>query len=205
MWKLAAAISLALIGLVFLGTVNAQDGQVVSVDPGVGPAPKVVMMFYTGAITSPEYICTARNTQTSTNIAISSATAANPGVFTASADTGLYIDSTHILKPRITITGGTGNWTAANGTWVVNPTAATTFTIRNTSTGTELDTSSLGAVAGTLVASTTSPRFNQMHWVVRKSIFDGSNRIINVGTAYTSSGFARVPCSDRASTYLEWR
>ena len=43
-----------------------------------------------------------------------------------------------------TISGGTGNWTALNGTWTITKTGADTFTV-------PLNSTSLGAIAGTIV------------------------------------------------------
>lgn len=59
---------------------------------------------------------------------ITGATNANPSVITTSAAHGLATDD------RVTIAGSVGN-TAINGTWKVTVLTATTFTVRNESTG----------------------------------------------------------------------
>jgi len=184
-------------------TMFAQDGQLVSVDPGVGTVPKSIFFFYNGAITTPEYICIARDSVSTVSQTIASATAANPGVFTKTAH-GMFVSGSN-FRPKITISGGTGNWAAANGTWVATALDADTFTIASMSTGTSLDTSTFGAVTGTLTFSTNAPLQTSPVWLIRKFSFDGSNRVINVAEAYTSSGYSANICANRASATFEWK
>lgn len=70
-------------------------------------------------------------------ITISAATNANPVVFTANAH-GLSTGD------GITISGGTGNWAAVNGSWTITVTGANTFSI-------PVDSTTFGAITGTLV------------------------------------------------------
>lgn len=71
------------------------------------------------------------------SITISAATNANPVVFTSNSH-GLSTGD------GITISGGTGNWTAVNGSWTITVTGANTFSI-------PVDSTAFGAVTGTLV------------------------------------------------------
>lgn len=102
------------------------------------------------------------------SLSVSTATAANPGVFTT---------ATHNAVPgaRVTISGGTGSWAAANGDWIVNTVpATTTFSVAALTTGTALDTTGFGALAGTVVAT-----FVPVHVMVTK---DGGTNTVGAGT-----------------------
>lgn len=74
------------------------------------------------------------------SISISSATNANPVVFTTATAHGLTSGE------RYTISGATVGWTGVNGVFVVTVTSTTTFSIPVNSTG-------FGALSGTLVVS----------------------------------------------------
>lgn len=102
------------------------------------------------------------------NLSVSSATAANPGVFTT---------ATHnfVVGERVTISGGTGNWAAANGNWIINTVpATTTFSVAALTTGTALDTTSFGALSGTVVVTAVP-----VHVMVTK---DGGTPTVGAGT-----------------------
>lgn len=81
-------------------------------------------------------------------VSISAATNANPVVLTTSSAIPHYFTT----GQQVTISGGTGAWAAINGTWTVMVISATTFSIPVNSTA-------LGALAGTIVATSlaTSP------------------------------------------------
>lgn len=72
------------------------------------------------------------------SVSISSATNANPVVFTTA--TNHYLTS----GQRITISGATGSWVPVNGSFVVTVISATTFSI-------PVDSSGFGALTGTLI------------------------------------------------------
>jgi len=74
------------------------------------------------------------------SISITSATNANPVVFTVAAGHGFATGE----GPVITISGGTGAWTVVNGSFVATILSPTTFSIAVNSTA-------IGAVAGTIV------------------------------------------------------
>ena len=85
----------------------------------------------------------------SATASITAATNANPAVFTTAAapQTG----------DLITIRGATGSWTGANGIWLVIQQSPTTFTVcvgTPSCSGTYLDSTSFGALSGSLVLQT---------------------------------------------------
>lgn len=119
------------------------------------------------------YTCRAASVQpTSPSISIASATNANPVVFTVTAGHGFNSSST----PQVTISGGTGNWTGANGTYTATIVSSTTFSIAVNSTA-------YGAVAGTLVYTSRAPLTTNRIWSVQYFAYDGSNNIIWSGWA----------------------
>lgn len=136
------------------------------------------------------YVCQARSVQpTSTRLTVASASNANPVVFTVSGGHGL---STSAL-PTVVISGGTGNWTAVNGTFTATVINTTTFSIAVNST-------SLGALAGTVVADTTAPLITAGVWSVMKLVYDGSNNLI--WTGYVGGGPGeRNTCSAAPTQY----
>jgi len=110
------------------------------------------------------YMCKARSIQpTVSRLSISAATNANPVVFTS---TGHGFSTLQL--PLVTISGGTGNWTAVNGTFTATIIDANTFSIPVNST-------SLGALAGTVVLDTTAPRTTSSIWSVAKLTYTGTN------------------------------
>lgn len=122
------------------------------------------------------YLCQARSVQpTATRITIASATNANPVVFTVSGGHGFNTNS----LPIVTISGGTGNWTAVNGTATATILSSTTFSI-------PINSTSLGALAGTVVADTYAPLTTASVWSVMKLAYDGSNNL--VWTGYVGGG-----------------
>lgn len=110
------------------------------------------------------YMCKARSVQpTVSRLSISAATNANPVVFTSTAH-----GFSTLQLPLVTISGGTGNWTAVNGTFTATIIDANTFSIAVNST-------SLGALAGTVVLDTTAPRTTSSIWSVAKFTYTGTN------------------------------
>ena len=134
-------------------------------------------------------LCKAQSLQpTSASISIASATNASPVVFTVSGGHGLSTKS----RPLVTISSGTGNWTAVNGTFTATPINTTTFSIA-------VDSTAFGAVAGTLVFTTRAPRLTQSIWSVAVYTWSGS---IPTGTFwYNGSPGSLTTCSAAPTQY----
>lgn len=165
--------------------------------------PFSTVMFYDGS-NRLEYLCQAYASQRPYQLTVASATNASPGVFTTAAH-GMYI-ANWPYKPKVSISGGTGNWTVANASWVLIPTSTTEFTLVSLA-GVPFNTSALGAVTGTLVVVISTPRTNANHWFLRKFSYDASSNNIGVLTGYDSTvGLGMARCDDRATDGLiEWR
>lgn len=147
-----------------------------------------IVLGYSG--TNIVYICKALSLQpTSPSIAVASATNANPVVFTISGGHGFDLNS----KPSITVSGGTGNWTAANGTFTATPINSTTLSIAINSTA-------FGAVTGTIVFTTRSPRITQPVWNVQSVAYDSSSNVIWTGWA-SGSPQRTFTCTGAPSQY----
>lgn len=143
---------------------------------------------YTGA--NLIYICYARSHQfqQSAQISISAASNASAAVLT-SASHGFDTHS----RPNITISGGTGNWTAINGTFVATIVNANTFSI-------PVDSTTFGALTGTIRFTTFAPRTNQQMWAVKQFSYDTSNNLVWSGWLNGSSAVTAAKCSDATST-----
>lgn len=179
----------------------AQEGTPVALTEGPYPGPDYQRLFYYSG-SNLQYMCAARSVQgQNSSTTVSGITAAAPGVFTSTAhgfDTG--------TAPRVTVSGGTGDWAEVNGTWILSPVDANTFTLRDPTTGTQLDTSGNTGGIGTVVVRTTAPKTVSPVWAIRKYTYDGSNNLVGAFTAFSGSGGKMGNrCSDRAATYTEWR
>lgn len=179
------------------------EGTPVQVSPLPFYRPVYTLQFYDGS-NRLEYICRAYSASSNGSFSVSSATAANPGVFT-SASNGLFVTSV-TNRPKITIAGGTGNWAAANGSWVAVPISTTTFSLLD-STGTALNTTGFGALTGTVVMSTNAPKINDYVWFLTKLAYDGSGNTPVVMNGYDfTRGFGRARCDQRTTDgVIEWR
>lgn len=135
------------------------------------------------------YECQAisvNQSRSNTRVSISAATNANPVVFTS---TGHGFDTN--TRPKVTISGGTGNWTAVNGEFVATIVDANTFSIPVNSTA-------FGALAGTVVFTTMAPRTTVAEWAVTLYSYDGSNQLVNIANL---GGVTRgAKCSEAALT-----
>lgn len=127
--------------------------------------------------------------RTRTSVAISAASNANPVSFTSNAH-GFDTNS----RPVVTISGGTGNWTAVNGTFTATVTGANTFTI-------PVNSAALGALAGSLTFRTSAPRLSIAEWAVKVYRYDASSQLVWAGWLGGSSTFS-AKCSEGASTTL---
>jgi hypothetical protein len=142
------------------------------------------LLYYSGS--NLQYQCTAKSTQPKTaTITVSAASNANPVSFTATAH-NLFYTATSTVLPIVNITGGTGNWAAVNGNWVATPTSANAFTI-------PVDSTAFGALTGTLVVTTLSPRLTDAVWKVETFQYDGSNNLLFHGVAVAAAGAGTAP------------
>lgn len=181
-----------------------QSGNEVNIYSGPPQTPLQTVLFYSGSNLT--YVCWARSLSARTSLTIASSTNANPAVLTSTAH-GFFTTSAS-ARPRVTISGGTGNWTAINGEWLLTPIDADTFSLANPTTGTALDSSALGALAGTVVLNTTAPRTNQKYWSVKRLLYDASNNLVSTQLAFGDAGTSGVfanRCSNRAGAEIEWK
>lgn len=173
----------------------AQEAPVISLNDGCGNAPCQKVYGYSG--TNLIYTCSARSqddSRRSTALSISAATNANPVVFTSTGHGfSLPSNSGGSEKPSMTIRGGTGNWTAVNGSFVATIIDANTFSIPVNST-------SLGALAGTVTLVSGAPRLTIDDWNVKSFGYDSSSNLIWSG--YLNGRASRSKCSDAASATL---
>lgn len=178
---------LAVIVITLSSALLAQDGTNVNDSQG-SPFTGYQKLAYEDGSGNITYLCVApsksgnsgTNSNIPTAITVTAATNANPVSFTATAhNVGDYGNLGATVTPIIKITGGTGNWTVINGTWTMTPTSADAFTIPVNST-------SLGALTGTLVVTTFSPRHNNPVW----SIF---HQTVNGSSVFTSQAWGQRP------------
>lgn len=173
----------------------AQETPVVALNDGCGNAPCQKVYGYSG--TNLIYTCSARSIDDSrqaTALSISAATNANPVVLTSTGHGfSLPSNSGGSEKPRITIRGGTGNWTAINGSFVATIIDANTFSIPVNST-------SLGALAGTVTFVSAAPRLGIDDWGVKLFGYDSSSNLIWSG--WLNGRATRNKCSDAALTTI---
>lgn len=147
-----------------------------------------IIMGYSGSDLS--YVCKATSIQpTSPSIVIASATAASPIVFTVSGGHGFYVSTKNL--PSVTISGGTGNWAAVNGTFTATVINSTTFSIVT-------DGSAFGAVTGSLVFTTRAPRTTSRVWSVMSLGVDGSSNTDWIGWSAGTSA-ANQTCTGTPS------
>lgn len=178
---------------------QAQDGAAVNLSQGPPYVGYQKLFYYSGS--NVQYICMARNVGPQSTITVTAATAANPGVFTSTGH-GFETGS----AARVSVSGGTGNWVPANGIWILSRVDADTFTLRDPTTGTQLNTTGFGAVSGAIRVSTSAPRSTQGVWTIQKFEYDGSSNLTGLFWAVGGTGGTQGNrCSDRATTWMEWR
>lgn len=167
----------------------AQEGPTIAISEG-GPTNAAYQHVYGYSGSNLIYTCTAasvNSTRAFTRVSISAATNANPVVFTS---TGHGLDANS--RPKVTISGGTGNWTAANGTFTATVTSANAFSI-------PVDSTAFGALTGTVVFTTTGPRTVLAEWSVKLYGYDGSNNLIWSGWQNATNSLNQK-CSEAALT-----
>lgn len=144
---------------------------------------------YSGGNVTYECIAISVNSsRLNTRVAISAASNANPVVLTSTGH-GFHVNSN--ARPKVLISGGTGNWTAVNGEWTATVIDANTFSIPVNSTA-------FGALTGSLLFATTAPRMTQPEWSVKLFAYDGTNNVINI--AYLNGITRSSRCSDAVLT-----
>jgi hypothetical protein len=158
---------------------------------GGGPVPcqKVFILSGSNVVASCYALSfNANQPRAGISVSISSATNANPVVFTS---TGHGFPTASIFRPTVTISGATGNWTSVNATKVATIIDANTFSIVVDSTG-------FGALTGTLTFTTTAPRQTVAEWAVQLFAYSGS---VPVGSTWLNGSNQPVSkCSDSANT-----
>lgn len=171
-------MSKAVLFILCTGWACAQQTPQFSIFPGPpGTAYQKIFKYSGGNLVA---VCMAKTDQLTPSppISISAASNASPVSFTTTH--GFDWQSATTTTPTITISGGTGNWAAVNGTWTFTPTSATTGTI-------PVDSTAFGALTGTLTFTTRAPRVTQPVWAITYSKYDGSNNIIWNGWAANPS------------------
>lgn len=178
----------------------AQSGQPVNQSSGPPPAATQSLRYFSGS--SLIYACTALSSQPGqpATLTVTAASNANPVSLTITAHgIGDYANLGATVNAILQISGGTGNWTAINGTFTATVTSANAVTIPVNSTA-------FGALTGTLVVTTTAPLLAAPVWAIQKFWWDGSspaNPIADAWLAKTSAHGSSTAydkgCSSRAS------
>jgi len=154
--------------LLVLSTAAAQEGPTVNQSEGPPATAHQKLFFYTAG-GNLDYICYATSLQpTASTSSIVAATNANPVSLTSVAH-GFSTSA----RPSITISGGTGKWSAVNGTFIATVTGANTFTI-------PVDSTAFGAMTGSLVFKTRAPRMGQSVWAVQKYVYNVGGDLVGV-------------------------
>lgn len=161
----------------------AQTGTPVIVNEGPS---KELFTRYIVTSGNDTYVCFAFKAAAQTTITTSAFSNANPGVVTATAH-GFHAAS----SPQVTISGGTGNWAAVNGTWRITYVDGNSFSI-------PVDTTSFGAVSGTLVFTTKAPRLSSLIWMVSKAATDGTNA---TAVVWSNGGYSSACTSPATLSY----
>lgn len=160
-------------------SLTGQQAPPVNQSAGSPPFGVQTIFDYAGG-TNPVYIGVALSDQgRDSTISVSAASNANPVSFTANAH-GFDYQAQATVTPVICITGATGNWTPINGCFAATPTSANAFTI-------PVDSTTFGALTGTLVVLTRSPLVSSPVWAITKNVYSGSS-ILWSGWAALPSG-----------------
>lgn len=155
---------------------SAQAPSGMDVVPAEAPPrePYTRYIYESGATT---YICWAKKSNELSAVAASAFSNAAAAVVTATAH-GFHAEAT----PLVTISGFTGAWAAANGTWKASYVGANSFSIPVNSSG-------FGAVAGTPVVTTRAPRLTRPVWLVFR-VIDPTSAL------YSSEGYNSI-CANK--------
>jgi hypothetical protein len=155
-----------LYSLLFASVCFAQSQNVRISQSPADDAFTVITHFTAG---NPDYVCKARSTQNISVVTVSAISNANPGIMTATGH-GFYYNSSGPVAQHFAafISGLTGNWLPLNGLHTLYASSADALT-------TDVDTSTFGAVTGTIVVSTRAPNTKAKVWAVQSLGFDGSS------------------------------
>ena len=178
---------------------SAQEGSTVNLYQGPPKDPTQTLLFYSGS--NLQYVCVAPSRGSKYQLSVTAATVANPTVLTI---TGHNWSLTPPITPLVSISGGTGDWTVLNGTFIATPVDANTFTIKTATAGAAVNCGSCSALTGTIVLTATAPRLNQPIWSIKQFFYDGSNNLIGSAWVNGASGLSQA-CSSRASAGLGWQ
>lgn len=173
-------------------SVFGQASVSLSTGPDVGPINQIENVYngsnqLIATCYSPSVVTSGVRAQK--RVSVSAASNATAAVLTSTGH-GFKLST----RPSITLSGGTGNWTAINGTFVATIIDVDTFSI-------PVNSSAFGALAGTIVFSTTAPRKTMYEWKVRIFTYDGSGN--PTGNAWLSGGAGNQRCSDATSTTIQ--
>ncbi len=139
------------------------------------------IIHYTAGVA--DYTCKALSSQSTSTIAVTTVSNANPGIMTATAH-GLYFATGVTQVALVFISGATGGWATLNGFHLVTPTSANALSIN-------VDTSGFGAWgAQSIVMSTRVPKATASVWSVSPIVSDagGNPTIIAWTVPVPSSG-----------------
>lgn len=127
------------------------------------------------------YVGVALSDQARDNaVTVSAASNANPVSLTATAH-GFNYQALATTTPVVCISGATLNWTSINGCFVATPTSANAFTIA-------VDSTTFGALTGTLVVTTRAPQTTKPVWSIFKNVYDAGGKWIWTGWAALPGG-----------------
>lgn len=174
--------------LAVIGIASVLGAQVNGVAVSVSPFPYLTaddsINYYDGS-NNLIYSCVANSNTPGTNtsqpsvVTVSAISNASPASFTATAH-GFGDFATHgaTMTPTVKVAGLTGNWTPLNGVWKAIITTANAFTIA-------VDSTSFGAVTGTVAVTTLAPRWNLPVWSIWGAVYTSGNLLF--------SGWASAP------------
>lgn len=162
----------------------------VSDDPSASSVTVVPVIGGTGEQTVG--VCSALSavttgSRTRNHVSISAATNASPVVFTSTGH-GFPL----WMRPQVTISGATGNWTPVNGTFTATVVDADSFSI-------PVDSGAFSTLTGTLTFTTTAPRTTVAEWAVSVIHYDAAGTVDGRAWLGGSSSY-NSKCSDATSS-----
>lgn len=159
-----------------------QNPSGLDVVPAEAP-PRELYSRYTYDSSGTTYVCWAKKYNELSSVTVSAISNASAAVFTAT-NHGFHADA----SPLVTVSGLTGAWAAANGVWRASYVSANSFSI-------QFDSTSTGAVTGTVAVTTRAPRLNRPVWIVLRAIDPSS-------VLYSSEGWNSL-CSNKENLPYE--
>lgn len=166
--------------LLLVGSLSAQEGTLVTQTDGP-PRDFYTKYFFASGTTI--YACSTKASGELTSQSVSAITNASPAVLTI-AGHGFNTSA----KPQVTVSGGITNWAPINSTFIATVIDGNTLSIA-------LDTTTFGAVTGTILLKTTAARTTRPVWAVQKLDSDvGGNP---VAAQWALGGYTNV-CANRS-------